>query len=329
MSVEDYPSEVATNECNNSTDNHYPCHHETNIHVDASDNVENIGNGQHHVAFADHDTAIVTENLKDNNEIEDSIFSIPNSGSDISNDSSRIAEGKRVTSFDLRSNLTRTQIDRDPMKYYNFISVMGIGSMGSVTCVRKRSHQVGGSARQIVIDSVKREKQLKQCFTIPYGFGKLFQYCHGKLFQKDDNDSITDDNDAFIVPGYGDDSPYDDIESSPYTSTRSRSSPNRSGTDEQHHNDIVYAMKSIHLSRVTDETFINELKNEVIILKELDHPHIVRIIETFQYQKQIFVIMELCSGGDLYSRDPYTEDQAARICASVISAVAYVHSRGM
>ena len=36
--------------------------------------------------------------------------------------------------------------------------------------------------------------------------------------------------------------------------------------------------------------------------------------------------MEECSGGDLYSRDPYTQDQAARIVASILSALQYMHS---
>jgi serine/threonine protein kinase len=40
-------------------------------------------------------------------------------------------------------------------------------------------------------------------------------------------------------------------------------------------------MKSIHLSRVTDDSFATELKNEISILKALDHPHIVRAMETF------------------------------------------------
>jgi serine/threonine protein kinase len=84
---------------------------------------------------------------------------------------------------------------------------------------------------------------------------------------------------------------------------------------------IEYAMKSIHLSRVTDDRFAEELKNEISILKELDHPHIVRPIETFEHRNQIFIVMELCSGGDLYSRDPYTEEEAARIVSSILSAI--------
>lgn len=88
-------------------------------------------------------------------------------------------------------------------------------------------------------------------------------------------------------------------------------------------------MKSIHLSRLADNSYIDELKNEVEILKSLDHPHVVRAIETFEHRNQIFVVMECCSGGDLYSRDPYTEDEAARIVTALLNAIAYMHARGI
>jgi calcium-dependent protein kinase len=57
--------------------------------------------------------------------------------------------------------------------------------------------------------------------------------------------------------------------------------------------------------------------------------HIVKAIETFEHRQQIFVIMELCSGGDLYTRDPYTEEEAARITSCILSAVSYMHSRNI
>jgi serine/threonine protein kinase len=88
-------------------------------------------------------------------------------------------------------------------------------------------------------------------------------------------------------------------------------------------------MKSIHLNRITDQTFVDELKNEIEILKQLDHPYIVRPIETFDHRNQLFIVMELCSGGDLYSRDPYTEEEAARITSSILSAISYMHHRGI
>lgn len=86
-----------------------------------------------------------------------------------------------------------------------------------------------------------------------------------------------------------------------------------------------YALKSIHLNRIDDEVIIEEMRNEISIMKTLDHPNIVRPIETFNFRSQLFIVMELCSGGDLYCRDPYTEEQAKSIINDIVSAVAYMH----
>jgi serine/threonine protein kinase len=93
------------------------------------------------------------------------------------------------------------------------------------------------------------------------------------------------------------------------------------------HKAVIYALKSIHLDRVSSKDFMTELKNEVAILKELDHPHIVKCFETFNYNKSLFLVLELCSGGDLYSRDPYSEQSACTIIRSILSAVAFMHSK--
>lgn len=77
-----------------------------------------------------------------------------------------------------------------------------------------------------------------------------------------------------------------------------------------HSQDHHYALKSIQLQRVTPR-FLEELQNEIDILRSLDHPNIVRAHEVFLESKQIYLVMELCAGGDLYMRSPYTEKQAA------------------
>jgi len=108
------------------------------------------------------------------------------------------------------------------------------------------------------------------------------------------------------------------------TTTNTNSNPNSNSNTT-----IEYAMKSIHLNRVSDKNFLTELRNEIDILRKLDHPHIVRAIETFEHSNQIFIVMELCSGGDLYSRDPYTEEQAARIISAILNAISYMHARNI
>jgi len=61
----------------------------------------------------------------------------------------------------------------------------------------------------------------------------------------------------------------------------------------------------------------------------LDHPNIVRAIETFDYRDRLYIVLELCSGGDLYSRDPYSESAAQNIVHSLVSACSYLHSKGI
>lgn len=42
--------------------------------------------------------------------------------------------------------------------------------------------------------------------------------------------------------------------------------------------------------------------NEVEIMKEIDHPHIVKIYEYFETNYHIFIVMELLEGGELFER---------------------------
>lgn len=93
--------------------------------------------------------------------------------------------------------------------------------------------------------------------------------------------------------------------------------------------ELYYALKSIHLERCSSVEFMEELKNEVEILKQLDYPNIVRAIETFDYKGRLFLLLELCQGGDLYTRDPYSENDAKKIVNCMLSAVSYLHSKGI
>ena len=45
-----------------------------------------------------------------------------------------------------------------------------------------------------------------------------------------------------------------------------------------------------------------KLLSEISILKELDHPNIVKLYEFFQDPKRYFLVTELCQGGELFER---------------------------
>ena len=93
-------------------------------------------------------------------------------------------------------------------------------------------------------------------------------------------------------------------------------------------NNKLYALKSIILSRVSAD-FLEELRNEIAILQDLDHPNIVKAYEVYESRINIYVVLQHCSGGDLYSRIPYSEDQSAKIVGKLLSAIAYLHAHNV
>ena len=44
------------------------------------------------------------------------------------------------------------------------------------------------------------------------------------------------------------------------------------------------------------------LKNEINILQQLDHPNIVKLYETYESPDELYLVMELCTGGELCTR---------------------------
>ncbi|CAG9327150.1 unnamed protein product [Blepharisma stoltei] len=77
-----------------------------------------------------------------------------------------------------------------------------------------------------------------------------------------------------------------------------------------------------------DESF--DYENEIDIFKSLDHPNIARMYEFFDDDRHIYIVMEYCSGGELFQeiakRQMFTEIHAARIMYQLLSAVSYLHT---
>lgn len=75
------------------------------------------------------------------------------------------------------------------------------------------------------------------------------------------------------------------------------------------------------------------LIKEVSILKTLDHPNIIRTYEFFEDLKRFYLVLEYCSGGELFTeilkRQSFSEHDAARIFFQIVSAVCYLHGLGI
>ncbi|KAL1515336.1 hypothetical protein AB1Y20_001967 [Prymnesium parvum] len=95
----------------------------------------------------------------------------------------------------------------------------------------------------------------------------------------------------------------------------------------------LYAMKQVTLDGMTGGT-VEELRKEIDIQRGLTHPNICRLFESFEEDNNIFIIMEICTGGALVSRmkthrHGYGERAAATLVEKMLSAVLYCHHNGV
>eukprot|EP00930_Biecheleria_cincta_P015676 TRINITY_DN12996_c0_g1_i1.p1 TRINITY_DN12996_c0_g1~~TRINITY_DN12996_c0_g1_i1.p1 ORF type:complete len:522 (+),score=141.17 TRINITY_DN12996_c0_g1_i1:38-1603(+) len=86
------------------------------------------------------------------------------------------------------------------------------------------------------------------------------------------------------------------------------------------------AVKSLGKAQMKDA---EKFKEEIRIMKLLDHPNIVKLYETYEDKKMVYLVMELCTGGELFDRiievGHFTEVQAAIVMQQMLRAVYYMH----
>jgi calcium-dependent protein kinase len=71
----------------------------------------------------------------------------------------------------------------------------------------------------------------------------------------------------------------------------------------------------------------SDLKTEAMILSQCDHPNIVYLYEVTKVDGHMSLVLELCDGGSVLDRLPYTEVKACSIVRQVCSAIAYLHGK--
>ena len=76
------------------------------------------------------------------------------------------------------------------------------------------------------------------------------------------------------------------------------------------------------------------VRTEVEILKICQHPNIISLIDTFENVSHLYIIMEYCSGGDLFSYIEkrgfkLSEAKTCEIIHKILMALFYIHSYGV
>ncbi|KAM3373918.1 CBL-interacting serine/threonine-protein kinase 11 [Capsicum galapagoense] len=95
------------------------------------------------------------------------------------------------------------------------------------------------------------------------------------------------------------------------------------------------AIKVINKSNISNKDGIpdKKIEREVSIMRQLQHPYIVKLHEVLATKTKIYFIMEYVKGGELFNlianKSRFSEDLSRKCFQQLISAVNYCHLRGV
>ncbi|CAM8935350.1 unnamed protein product [Rhodiola kirilowii] len=95
------------------------------------------------------------------------------------------------------------------------------------------------------------------------------------------------------------------------------------------------AVKVIPKAKMTTAIAIEDVRREVKILKALTgHDNLVQFHDVFEDQDNVYIVMELCKGGELLDRilsrgGKYSEGDAKAVMVQILNVVAFCHLQGV
>lgn len=95
------------------------------------------------------------------------------------------------------------------------------------------------------------------------------------------------------------------------------------------------AVKIIPKSKMTTAIAIEDVRREVKILRALSgHNNLVNFYDAFEDHDNVYIVMELCEGGELLDRilsrgGKYSEDDAKAVIVQILNVVAFCHLQGV
>ncbi|KAJ6797716.1 putative calcium-dependent protein kinase 2 [Iris pallida] len=95
-----------------------------------------------------------------------------------------------------------------------------------------------------------------------------------------------------------------------------------------------YACKSVSKRKLASRSDVEDMRREVMILQHLTgQPNIVEFRGAYEDRQNVYLVMELCSGGELFDRiiakGSYTERKAAAVCRDIVNVVHVCHFMGV
>lgn len=96
----------------------------------------------------------------------------------------------------------------------------------------------------------------------------------------------------------------------------------------------LFALKCMDRSRL-DPELLEYLRMEINVLQMVDHPNVIKLYEYLEDDKNLYLILEYCAGGELFDRlhaqrdSRYSETEASKLVFRMVAAVSYLHHLGI
>jgi len=76
---------------------------------------------------------------------------------------------------------------------------------------------------------------------------------------------------------------------------------------------------------------VSMLRSELAIMRSVNHPNVVRLYEACETPQKLYLVMQLCTGGELFDRivnmGRYSEEDARYFTFKLLNAVLYLHDK--
>ena len=84
------------------------------------------------------------------------------------------------------------------------------------------------------------------------------------------------------------------------------------------------------LKEINKQHLDKDYQEKLCILKEINHPNIANLYHVFDSETKIYLILDLCQGGQLFDRiitiQQFKEEMAAKIFVQIAQTLQYLHS---
>ena len=93
--------------------------------------------------------------------------------------------------------------------------------------------------------------------------------------------------------------------------------------------------EEVAIKRIPREKIRNYARflNEINALKTLDHPNIIKLFEIFEDEDDVYLVQELCTGGELFdyivNQEFLSESKAAGIFKEILHSITYCHKNAI